>query len=236
MVGCTRYANIDQANRKLEIGWTFVAPAWQRTRINTEAKYLMLRYAFETLGCIRVELKTDALNQTSRRAIARIGAREEGTLRHHMICAGRPLPRHGLLQRDRPAGLAAASEGGAPGETEQPQGKIHLMSEAENNPPAAGGFSHAAAARLIFLSRAFPAHAGGNATWADALRRGGAPQAGARPGPPHASICWGCLSEKTKGNLSLEEQRLLENSLTELRFRFVQVSEEVAKAAAQAKA
>ena len=87
VVGCTRYANIDQDNRKLEIGWTFVAPAWQRTRINTEAKYLMLCYAFETLGCIRVELKTDALNQTSRRAIARIGARKEGTLRHHMICA-----------------------------------------------------------------------------------------------------------------------------------------------------
>jgi RimJ/RimL family protein N-acetyltransferase len=87
VVGCTRYGNIDHANRKLEIGWTFMAPQWQRTRINTEAKYLMLRYAFETLGSIRVELKTDALNQTSRRAIARIGAREEGTLRHHMICA-----------------------------------------------------------------------------------------------------------------------------------------------------
>jgi len=86
-IGATRYANIDHANRRLEIGWTFVAPAWQRTRINTEAKYLMLRYAFETLGSIRVELKTDALNQASRRAIARIGAHEEGTLRHHMICA-----------------------------------------------------------------------------------------------------------------------------------------------------
>jgi len=86
VVGSTRYGNIDEVNRKLEIGWTFVAPAWQRTRINTEAKYLMLGYAFETLGCIRVELKTDALNTTSRRAIARIGAREEGTLRHHMIC------------------------------------------------------------------------------------------------------------------------------------------------------
>jgi len=87
VVGCTRYGNIDPDNRKLEIGWTFVAPAWQRTRINTEAKYLMLRYAFETLGSIRVALKTDALNEASRRAIARIGAREEGTLRHHMICA-----------------------------------------------------------------------------------------------------------------------------------------------------
>src|SRR5208283_3781345 len=85
VVGSTRYGNIDAANRKVEIGWTFVAPPWQRTRINTEAKYLMLRHAFETLGCIRVELKTNARNETSRRAIARIGAREEGTLRNHMI-------------------------------------------------------------------------------------------------------------------------------------------------------
>jgi RimJ/RimL family protein N-acetyltransferase len=87
VVGTTRYGNVDAANRKLEIGWTFVAPPWQRTRINTEAKYLMLCYAFETLGCMRVEFKTDALNVVSRRAIARIGGREEGTLRHHMICA-----------------------------------------------------------------------------------------------------------------------------------------------------
>ena len=87
VAGCTRYGNIDPANRRLEIGWTFVALQWQRTRINTEAKYLMLCHAFETLGSIRVEFKTDALNETSRRAIARIGAREEGTLRHHMICA-----------------------------------------------------------------------------------------------------------------------------------------------------
>ena len=87
VVGSTRYGNIDAANRKVEIGWTFVAPPWQRTRINTEAKYLMLRHAFEALGCIRVELKTNAHNETSRRAIARIGAREEGTLRNHMIHA-----------------------------------------------------------------------------------------------------------------------------------------------------
>jgi RimJ/RimL family protein N-acetyltransferase len=86
VVGCTRYLNIDRTNRKLEIGATFVEPARQRTRINTEAKYLMLRHAFETLGAIRVELKTHARNETSRRAIARIGAREEGTLRNHMIC------------------------------------------------------------------------------------------------------------------------------------------------------
>lgn len=87
-VGSTRFGNIDMTNRRVEIGWTFIAPAWQRTRINTEAKYLMLRHAFETLGCIRVELKTDSLNERSRAAILRIGATEEGTLRNHMIVAG----------------------------------------------------------------------------------------------------------------------------------------------------
>ena len=88
VVGSTRFANIDKLNRRVEIGWTFVAPPWQRTRINTEAKCLMLRHAFETLGCIRVELKTDSLNAKSRAAILRIGATEEGTLRNHMIVTG----------------------------------------------------------------------------------------------------------------------------------------------------
>lgn len=88
VVGSTRYLNIDLANRRVEIGATFVAPQWQRTQTNTEAKYLMLRYAFEQLGCIRVELKTDALNERSRRAILRLGAKEEGTLRSHMIVTG----------------------------------------------------------------------------------------------------------------------------------------------------
>jgi N-acetyltransferase len=87
VVGSTRFANIDMANRRVEIGSTFIARAWQRTRINTEAKYLMLRYAFEMLGCIRVELKTDSLNAKSRAAILRIGATEEGVLRNHMIVA-----------------------------------------------------------------------------------------------------------------------------------------------------
>jgi RimJ/RimL family protein N-acetyltransferase len=74
----------------VEIGWTWIAAPWQRTAVNTEAKYLMLRHAFETLGCIRVELKTDVLNERSRRAILRIGAREEGILRKHAITeAGR---------------------------------------------------------------------------------------------------------------------------------------------------
>ena len=84
----TRLANADATHRRVEIGWTWIARPWQRTAINTEAKYLMLRHAFEALGCLRVELKTDALNQRSRNAILRIGAREEGVLRKHMITEG----------------------------------------------------------------------------------------------------------------------------------------------------
>lgn len=84
-VGSTRFMNIDRMNRRVEIGSTWIAPAWQRTAVNTEAKYLMLRHAFEAWKCIRVELKTDALNQKSRNAILRIGAKEEGTLRRHVI-------------------------------------------------------------------------------------------------------------------------------------------------------
>ncbi len=84
-IGSTRYGNIDRANRRVEIGWTWVAPAFQRTAVNTEAKYLLLKHAFEKLGCIRVEFKTDSLNEKSRRALARIGAKEEGMLRNHMI-------------------------------------------------------------------------------------------------------------------------------------------------------
>lgn len=84
-IGSTRFMNIDRTNRRVEIGSTWIAPAWQRTAVNSEAKYLMLRHAFEVWGCIRVELKTDALNQKSRNAILRIGAKEEGTLRRHLL-------------------------------------------------------------------------------------------------------------------------------------------------------
>jgi len=87
-VGSTRYANIDRANRHLEIGWTWIARDYQRTYVNTEAKYLMLGHAFENLNCLRVEFKTDSLNEKSRRAIARIGAKEEGAFRNHMIMPG----------------------------------------------------------------------------------------------------------------------------------------------------
>jgi RimJ/RimL family protein N-acetyltransferase len=85
VIGSTRFMNIDRNNRRVEIGSTWIAPAWQRTAVNTEAKYLMLRHAFEVWQCMRVELKTDALNQRSRNAILRIGAKEEGTLRKHLI-------------------------------------------------------------------------------------------------------------------------------------------------------
>jgi N-acetyltransferase len=84
-IGSTRFMNIDRANRRVEIGSTWIAPAWQRSAVNTEAKFLMLRHAFETWKCLRVELKTDALNQKSRKAILRLGAKEEGTLRRHLI-------------------------------------------------------------------------------------------------------------------------------------------------------
>lgn len=86
-IGSTRFGNIDRTHRRVEIGWTWVARRWQRTLVNTEAKFLLLKHAFETLGCIRVELKTDSLNERSRAAILRIGAREEGIFRNHMITA-----------------------------------------------------------------------------------------------------------------------------------------------------
>ncbi len=85
VVGSTRFGNIERTHRRVEIGWTWINPQWQRSHINTEAKYLMLRHAFETWQCIRVELKTDSLNEKSRTAMLRIGAKEEGTLRNHMI-------------------------------------------------------------------------------------------------------------------------------------------------------
>jgi RimJ/RimL family protein N-acetyltransferase len=84
-IGSTRFANFDRDNRRVEIGWTWLGREWQRTALNTEAKYLMLRHAFETLGCIRVELKTDVLNERSRAAIRRLGAKEEGIFRRHLI-------------------------------------------------------------------------------------------------------------------------------------------------------
>ena len=84
-IGATRYMDIRPANRGLEIGGTWYAPAYRRTAVNTEAKYLLLSHAFETLGCVRVQLKTDVRNERSQRAIERIGAQKEGVLRHNVI-------------------------------------------------------------------------------------------------------------------------------------------------------
>ena len=85
VAGATRYMNIMPNDRGLEIGGTWYGPEFQRTVVNTECKYLLLSHAFETLGCIRVQLKTDLRNQRSQKAIERIGAVKEGVLRNHMI-------------------------------------------------------------------------------------------------------------------------------------------------------
>jgi N-acetyltransferase len=87
-IGSTRFGNIRVKDRGTEIGWTWLTLKYQRTFANTEAKLLMLTHAFETWKCIRVELKTDALNSQSRNAILRLGATQEGIFRQQIICAG----------------------------------------------------------------------------------------------------------------------------------------------------
>ncbi|GAB2897786.1 GNAT family protein [Paralcaligenes ginsengisoli] len=85
VIGSTRFWKIDRQNRKLEIGSTWLSASWQRTYVNTETKFIMLRYAFETLACLRVQFTTDEINQKSRRAILRLGAKQEGTIRKERI-------------------------------------------------------------------------------------------------------------------------------------------------------
>ncbi len=85
IVGSTRFLEITPAHRRIEIGWTWLSPDVWRTPINTECKYLLLRHCFETLGTIRVQLKTDARNVRSQAAIERIGGVREGLLRHHRV-------------------------------------------------------------------------------------------------------------------------------------------------------
>ena len=87
IVGSTRYCNIDNDHRRVEIGWTWYAKRVQRTALNTEAKGLLLGHAFENLGAIAVELRTSWFNHPSRTAIARLGAKQDGVLRNHMIMA-----------------------------------------------------------------------------------------------------------------------------------------------------
>ncbi|MBK7865900.1 MAG: GNAT family N-acetyltransferase [Ignavibacteriales bacterium] len=84
-VGSSRFGNIETSHKRVEIGWTWIGAKWQRSFVNTAMKFLMLQHAFEVWGCNRVELKTDALNTRSRDAILRIGAKEEGTFRSHMV-------------------------------------------------------------------------------------------------------------------------------------------------------
>lgn len=84
-IGCTRFMDIQPSHRGVEIGGTWYGVAYQRSGANTESKYLLLRHAFETWGCIRVQLKTDLRNERSQRAIERIGAVREGVLRSQMI-------------------------------------------------------------------------------------------------------------------------------------------------------
>ena len=85
VAGSTRFMNANLPNRRVEIGFTFLGKTWQRSPINTEAKLLMLTHAFETLELNRVELMTDYLNTASRQAILRLGAKEEGVLRNHVV-------------------------------------------------------------------------------------------------------------------------------------------------------
>jgi RimJ/RimL family protein N-acetyltransferase len=85
IVGCTRYFNVDAANRRVEIGATWYAKRVQRTPLNTECKLLLLTHAFETLRCIAVEFRTHWFNHASREAIARLGAKQDGVLRNHQV-------------------------------------------------------------------------------------------------------------------------------------------------------
>jgi len=106
VAGCTRFANIETRHRKAEIGWTWVGRDFQRSHVNTEAKLLMLTHAFETWGCVRVELKTNALNRKSRDAMLRIGCVEEGILRQNMINDSgtlRDTVYYSILDREWPA-------------------------------------------------------------------------------------------------------------------------------------
>lgn len=110
VLGSTRFRNIETGHRRVEIGSTFVAASHQRTHVNTEAKFLMLRHAFEVWHCNRVELLTDERNTRSRQAIVRIGAREEGLLRDHMVMRDgfvRTSVMHSLLASEWPQAQAA---------------------------------------------------------------------------------------------------------------------------------
>ncbi len=113
IAGSTRFMTIVPSHRRLEIGWTWLGVEFQRTAINTECKYLLLRHAFEHCNAARVELKTDAMNERSQRAIERIGAQREGVLRSHMTrpdSSRRDTVYYGIIAEDWP-GVKAGLEG-----------------------------------------------------------------------------------------------------------------------------
>ena len=85
VIGSTRFWKIDPIHRKLEIGSTWISASWQKSFVNTEAKYLMLCHAFEAMACVRVQFTTDEINAKSRAAILRLGAKQEGIVRHERI-------------------------------------------------------------------------------------------------------------------------------------------------------
>lgn len=101
IVGSTRFGNIDLKNRRVEIGWTWINPGWQRTFINTAAKRLMLAHAFEIWNCIRVELKTDVLNEKSRKDYRANGRKRRRHIALSRRYRRRSRPRYGLLQHSR---------------------------------------------------------------------------------------------------------------------------------------
>jgi N-acetyltransferase len=113
-IGSSRYMNIVLEHRRLEIGWTWVAPPFQRTGANREAKLLMLRHAFDTLGCRRVEFKTDSRNEPSRNALLGIGAQFEGIFRNHMVMPEGPMRDsawYSVIDSEWPAVRAALEAG-----------------------------------------------------------------------------------------------------------------------------
>ena len=120
-IGSSRYLNIVLEHRRLEIGWTWVTPTWQRRGANREAKLLMVGHAFEHLGCMRVEFKTDALNAQSRAALTGIGATFEGIFRRHMVMPDgriRDSAYFSIIEEEWPAvkaALAASVERAATG-------------------------------------------------------------------------------------------------------------------------
>lgn len=131
VVGSSRYAAISVPDRRVEIGWTWIGARWQRTYINTDAKLVMLRHAFEQWGCRRVELKTDGLNEKSRAAIARIGATQEGIFRQHMMTASgrvRDTVYFSILDTEWPTVRARLTARLDAGELARPESKISRTS------------------------------------------------------------------------------------------------------------